>query len=173
VTAETGTTRRGALGRIALAAAGVLGLGYAARQATADDSKATAAAKPRGRELVLYGREMRLHSPGRTPGELPPPGDRPTPLGRLVDKRERPLGSFTSAGLAGAAGALELHTFELDEGSIFGVGAGALGPATFAVIGGTGRYSGATGSYVARQSLRELGGDGTAEFTLTLDNLEA
>ena len=55
--------------------------------------------------------------------------------------------------------------------SIFGVGAGALGPATFAVIGGTGRYSGATGSYVARQSRRELGGDGTAEFTLTLDNL--
>ena len=40
------------------------------------------------------------------------------------------------------------------------------------MIGGTGRYAGATGSYVARQSLREHGGEGTAEFTLTLDDLE-
>ena len=116
---------------------------------------------------------MRLHSPGRVPGELPAPGEHATPLGRLVDDRDRQLGSFTSAALASSAGALELHTFELPEGFIFGVGAGSLGEATFAVIGGTGLYARARGSYVARQSLRESGGDGTAEFVLTLDDLEA
>jgi hypothetical protein len=165
-----GTTRRGALGRLAVVAAGALGIGYAAREATAGDSKT---ATPVPEQLVLYGRDMRLHSPARTPGELPPAGDRPTPLGRLVDKRDRPLGSFTSTALANASAALEIHTFALSEGSIFGVGAGAFDEATFAVIGGTGRYAGARGSYVARQSLRELGGDGTAEFMLNLDNLEA
>ena len=34
--------------------------------------------------------------------------------------------------------------------------------------GDHGRFSGARGSYVARQRSRELGGDGTAEFNLTL-----
>jgi hypothetical protein len=170
VSEQGGTTRRGILGWIALVGAGALGLGYGARAATDGDGKAEAGGG--GQKLVLSGRDMRLHAPGRTPGELPAAGDHPTPLGRLVDEKERPVGSFTSAALAGAAGTLELHTFELEEGSIFGVGAGPLGNATFAIIGGTGAYARARGSYVARQSLRELGGDGTAEFELTLGDLE-
>ncbi len=149
---------------MALLAAGALGIGYAAREAT-DDGAASAA--PRGaKTLVVYGRDMKLHSPKRVPGELPPAGDRATPQGRLVDRRERPLGSFSSASLAAA---LELHTFDLADGQIFGVGAGTADQATYAVIGGTGGYAGATGSYLARHSLR----DGTAEFRLNLDNLEA
>ncbi|MCA1844417.1 MAG: hypothetical protein LC792_14755, partial [Actinobacteria bacterium] len=39
-------------------------------------------------------------------------------------------------------------------------------PDAFAVIGGTGRYAGARGSYAVRQGYRELGGDGTAEVTM-------
>ena len=35
-------------------------------------------------------------------------------------------------------------------------------------MGGTGRYAGARGTYVARQRRQELGGEGTAEFVLTL-----
>jgi hypothetical protein len=155
---------------MALLAAGAVGIGFAAREAT--DEESSAAPMRRGKKLVVYGRDMRMHSPNRAAGEMPPAGDRPTPQGRLVDGRERSLGLFSSAVLASAA-ALELHTFEFEEGSIFGVGAGATDRATFAVIGGTGRYAGATGSYLARHSLRELGGDGTAEFTLNLDNLEA
>jgi hypothetical protein len=161
-----GTTRRSALGRVALIAAGALGVGYAAREAT--DGSETAAPTRRGRKLVVYGRDMKLHSPNRVPGELPPAGDRATPQGRLVDRRERALGSFSSASLPAAA-ALELHTFDLADGQIFGVGAGAADEATYAVIGGTGRYAGARGSYLARHTPRE----GTAEFTLNLDNLEA
>jgi len=42
------------------------------------------------------------------------------------------------------------------------------GESLFAIVGGTGRYAGARGSYVASQHLRELGGDGTAHFVLNL-----
>ena len=48
-----------------------------------------------------------------------------------------------------------------------------LDEGSYAIVGGTGRYAGASGTYTARQSLRELGGDGTAEFTLNLTALEA
>lgn len=164
----TVTTRRSALGKLGLLAAGAIGVGYAAREAT----DAAPAARPRPEPLTLRGREFRLHSPARVAGEKPPPGDRPTPQGRLVDGRDRPIGEFRSA-LLPAMTALELHTFDLVDGQIFGVGAPRPGIGTFAVIGGTGRYAGASGSYVATQSLRELGGDGTAEFRLILDNLEA
>ncbi len=165
-----GTTRRSALGKLGLLAAGALGVGFAAREATDGDSHAAPAR--RGKKLVVYGRDMKLHSPDRVPGELPAAGERPTPRGRLVDRKDRALGSFSSASLP-AASAVELHTFELEDGSIYGVGAGAVDRATFAVIGGTGRYAGATGSYVSRQSLREAGGDGSAEFVLDLDLVEA
>ena len=41
------------------------------------------------------------------------------------------------------------------------------------ILGGTGVYVGARGGYVARQATRELGGNGTAEFHLTLAGGEA
>ena len=68
-------------------------------------------------------------------------------------------------------GSLELHTFLLPDGTL--VGSGVATAATdseghFAIIGGTGRYQGARGSYLARQSHEDFGGDGTATFTLTL-----
>ncbi|MGZ8694429.1 MAG: hypothetical protein ACXWYS_03215 [Gaiellaceae bacterium] len=170
---HVGTTRRSALVRVALLAAGALGIGYAAREATDGGTVAAGSAAQSSKGRTIYGRDWRLHSPNRVPGERPPLGDHPTPQGRLVDQRGHPVGAFSSAAVAGAGGSLELHTFDLAEGQIFGVGAGLPGQATFAIIGGTGRYSGARGSYVARQSFRELGGDGTAEFTLTLDDLEA
>ena len=68
-------------------------------------------------------------------------------------------------------GSLELHTFVLPEGTIIGSGtanAALESEGHFAIIGGTGRYQGAKGSYIARQSYRELGGNGKATFTLTL-----
>jgi hypothetical protein len=68
-------------------------------------------------------------------------------------------------------GSLELHTFVFPDGTIVGSGvasAGTNSEGQFAIIGGTGRYHGARGSYVARQSYRDFGGDGTATLTLTL-----
>jgi hypothetical protein len=66
---------------------------------------------------------------------------------------------------------LQQHTFSLPEGTIVGSGVAtydAESEDTFAIVGGTGRYLGATGSYTARQRYRELGGNGTAEFRMTL-----
>jgi hypothetical protein len=62
-----------------------------------------------------------------------------------------------------------VHTFVLPGGTLVGMGNSLLGEAVFAVIGGTGKYAGAKGSYAATQRLREYGGNGTAEFKLTLN----
>jgi hypothetical protein len=81
--------------------------------------------------------------------------------------------TLQESGQGGARGVatLEQHTFILDGGTIVGSGAGTqsleVGD-TFAVVGGTGHYAGARGTYVARQRPLQFGGDGTAEFTITL-----
>ena len=38
----------------------------------------------------------------------------------------------------------------------------------FAIVGGTGRYAGARGTYLARRDPLEFGGDGTASFEIDL-----
>ena len=63
---------------------------------------------------------------------------------------------------------LELHTFKLRDGTIIGSGTSGALEGEFAILGGTGRYAGARGTYVARHNRRELGGDGTAEFRFQL-----
>src|SRR5438552_2378808 len=50
-----------------------------------------------------------------------------------------------------AAGALEMHTFNLADGTILGMGSHFDGNGTYAIVGGTGRYHAARGSYVATQ----------------------
>lgn len=178
-TTPAGQTRRGLLGRLGLVVGGVAGaMGYAAGGAWArrEPGPAAVAARPRTTRqlsLVIRGREWRLHGLGRTPGQLPGRSDSPVPLGRLVDGRGRPAGSFRAAPMPGPAAMFQLHTFELKDGSLLGVGGGPLGEAVYAVVGGTGRFAGASGSYVARQFPREAGGDGTAEFSFTLTVPEA
>lgn len=173
-TTTTNTTRASLLKRLALLAGGVLGAGVAVRSATgSDDGEATAAPLAKtSSELLLYGRDWRLHRPGVAFGKLPTSSDHALPSGRIVDAGERELGSFRAAALPGA-GAFHLHTFELAEGTILGIGANRLDEGSYAIVGGTGRYAGASGTYTARQFLRELGGDGTAEFTLNLNSWEA
>jgi hypothetical protein len=109
------------------------------------------------------------------PGQVPEKGDRHTGYAQLLNRPNgRVVGHFTAAHLAlnspfAHAGSLEIHTFHLAEGTIHGLGAAARGAeGHFVVLGGTGRYAGVSGSYLARQNPRELGGNGTAEFNLTL-----
>lgn len=169
----TNTTRASLLKRLALLATGAVGAGVAAK-AVAHDSAPAAAAAPRRttRELTLYGRDWRLHRPSAAPGKLPAATDAAIPTGRLVDAAERELGRFSAAALPGLA-AFHLHTFELAEGTLLGIGANKLDEGSYAIVGGTGLYAGASGTYTARHSLRELGGDGTAEFSVTLSAWEA
>ena len=176
--ASSVSSRRGLLGRGLLVATGVLGLGSATRS-----SPAAGAVQPlrQGRtELTLHGRNLHLHAPERQAGELPHKGDRHTAYAELLDGPEGAVtGHFSAAHLSldspfAAASSLEIHTFDLPGGTIHGLGSAVRGAdGNFVVLGGTGRYAGATGSYVASRRPRELGGDGTAEFHLTLGGMEA
>jgi hypothetical protein len=168
------SSRRGLLGRGLLVAAGAVGLG-GARSAATDRGRPGSTTTA----LTLYGRQFHLHSPTRLAGEVPLKGDRHTAYAELLDRPGgRTVGRFSAAHLSldspfAGASSLEIHTFDLTDGTIHGLGSAPRGvDGTFVVLGGTGRYAGAAGSYVARQRARELGGDGTAEFELSLTGLE-
>lgn len=175
------TNRRDALkGGVTLLGA-ALGVGAASGRAfpgipdRASDSKQSLA-------LVLHGQRWRITSQDVRRGELPPAGVRMLARGEIMDKPShgRKIGDFfatyyrihTPGKVAHhEPGSLELHTFVFPDGTIVGSGVASAGTDSegqFAIIGGTGRYQGARGSYVARQSYRDFGGDGTATLTLTL-----
>jgi hypothetical protein len=128
------------------------------------------------RQLRLHGNSWLLQTPNRKPGERILPGDRGSVTGVLVDphtgkNRGRFYGTRMAFSLdAGvhADGSMELHTFSLDDGTILGMGSVVGGANVFSIVGGTGRYAGASGTYRAEQRLRELGGDGTASFVIDL-----
>jgi hypothetical protein len=168
------SSRRGLLGRGLLVAAGALGVGAAARSAKSEFAPADAAGK--NGELRLYGRNLHLQAPERRAGQVPVNGERHSAYGELLDRpKGKVVGSFTAAHLtqespfAAAVSSLEIHTFALKDGTIHGLGAVARGSeGHFVILGGTGRYSGVQGSYRASQGVRELGGDGSADFHFTL-----
>lgn len=172
---STTANRRSILRRGVLLCAGVFGAGAGAASAATSRQPATAAT---AETLRLYGRNWSIDVRGRRFGQLPGPGDRANVYGEILDRPHgSKVGEFYSAWIhAGSpfgdagfeAGSLELHTFKLTDGSVFGLGAPAGEEGVFAISGGTGRYAGARGSYVARQRPHGLGGDGTAEFILTL-----
>jgi hypothetical protein len=167
-----GSSRRGFLARGAVLVVGALGLG-------AGRVSVSSAAIVPARDLTLYGRLFHLHGPGRRAGVVPVKGERLTGYGELFDGPNGAkvgeffstlftLGSPFGPTAAGATG-LEYHSFNLHDGTILGLGTGAAGgESEFAIVGGTGRYAGARGTYLAQQRPRELGGNGTAEFRLTL-----
>ena len=129
--------------------------------------------------FVLRGTDWHLSAPGLRRGELPKRGDVVSVFGSLTrDGLLSDSGSFiasvqhldTAAGHGPyASEQLETHTFRLGDGTLVGVGTTTPGvESVFAIVGGTGRYLGVTGSYTAVQSPIETGGDGTAEFKFTL-----
>ncbi len=164
------STRRRVLARGALvvgALAGVLGAG----------SLAVAKGVASGQQvnMRLKGRQWHLVAVGKRPGELPLPGESVSLYGALDGDAGGHFYSssiFVGAPLGDglqAASYVESHHFNLEEGTIVGAGTWHVsGPSRFAVIGGTGRYAHASGSYEAVQRPLELGGDGTAEFTFNL-----
>lgn len=177
-------TRREALKRGLLLIGAAVGVGTAGKAVVSGARSEPSAGGAKGattREITLHGRQWHLSSSGLKPGQLPDRGHRLLGQGELVDgPGGEKVGEFfaTSFGLespsrAGPDGvaSLELHTFNLPGGSIIGTGtarAALDADDVFAIVGGTGEYVGARGSYVARQQPQELGGDGTARFTLTL-----
>ena len=169
----TGQSRRGLLGRGLVLLAGVVGVGAGAGATKLVAGNADETSGP----VQLYGRNWLLQTPARKPGERLVPGEQGTVYGELVDARGKSVGQFygsrmaIQSGVAGpieADGSMELHTFRLEGGTILGIGSMIAGESIFSIAGGTGRYAGSRGTYIAQQRLRELGGDGTAEFTIDL-----
>ena len=118
--------------------------------------------------LALRGESVRFDTVGAVPGELPA-FDRPFGArGKLIGEYGE-VGRLEITPMPGLGGVLQLHTFEMSDGTLLGMGSAAAGgTGTFAVVGGTGAYRGASGSYTARL------GDGRAapvadfDFDLTL-----
>ena len=171
--------RRGLLKRGALVVGGVLGLGLASRGAmTIGEGQPRASG---ALTMSLKGSDWRLTYPDRRRGILPQPGERSASFGQLFGGAVREkVGEFYASSFAFgapfgpsevAAQAMEMHHFNLADGTIVGMGTLAGfhdATSVHAIIGGTGRYEGASGSYVSRQSPIELGGDGTADFNFTI-----
>jgi hypothetical protein len=166
-----GATRRAMLSRAGLLALGAFGLGAAsgtaATRATDDEAFETRPARRRTRTVTLFASDVRLASSAIQPGRRPTKTDVAAPLGKLRDRRDRPAGEFHAALLPGSGDALEFHQFRLKDGTILGMGVGGLSGGSFAIVGGTGRFAGATGSYVARRAARSSARSQT-EFVLTL-----
>ena len=157
------TTRASALRRAVLIAAGAVGIGAGA--------KATGSRRPipTARPLCSTG--------DVTPTALPARGERHTVVAELLEHPGgAPVGELYGAGFtvhgpsaraATGVDTLELHTFRLPGGTIVGTGTGNAGDGEFAVVGGTGRWLGARGSYVARALTPGDGLTTEVRFTLT------
>ena len=156
---EERSTRRGALVRGLAVLGGLVGLGAA--------GAAGAATGPT--TIHLRARHMRAHARTARPGAHARTGDRLTVGAELLDRSGAAVGELHGAAFAlrgpgsGAPERLELHTFVLRDGTVIGSGAGSATAGTFAILGGTGRYAGARGTYTIGP-----GRGGTAEIVLTV-----
>jgi len=174
------TNRRDALRKGFALLGAAVGIGVAGK----DNKKAAeeSSGLTQGKQIVLHVRRLRISSQDLRRGELPPAGVRMLARAEIVadSSSSAKVGDFFASYYRINApgkvadhepGSFEQHTFVFPEGNIFGSGVATSGrdsEGQFAITGGTGRYLGARGSYIARQSHVDFGGNGTATFTLTL-----
>ena len=152
---ESRTTRRGIVaGGLALLGGLGLGAGVTSR-ATANETA--------GRTLDLRAARLRVGDPDARPG-LPAVAARLEGEAALLDARGRAAGRFSSIVLPSGSSGVELHTFELESGTLLGMGR----TGGYAVVGGTGAYAGASGAYSFTHRAEHLGGDGSAHFVIQL-----
>jgi hypothetical protein len=127
---------------------------------------------PGTHRFTLRALDLRSDANGRLA-----PGDRAGAYAELLDENGEPVGRFYATMTAvddwddDVALAQELHTFQFADASLVGAGVSTLDDEnadTFAVIGGTGKYLGARGQYVASLRHADFGGDGSARFELTI-----
>ena len=175
-----GTTRRKLLQKAAIFLGGAAAA-LAIRTSDAHAAVVVPPRKPRNIMLKLYGRHWHLYAQNRKRGELPTRGEQMVMYGDLLkEPQDDKIGEFYANCLSVqspfgttpfAATNVEIHSFNLVDGTILGMGATRATPveeSVYNVVGGSGRYAGVTGTYKARQQAQELGGDGTAEFTFDL-----
>ena len=163
------TSRRALLARAGVAA-GIAGAGAVGLKAA---TAPTVASPGRPLPRVVHGRDWRIVFAGLEHGTTPSPATPRLPQGRLVDTDGTHLGVLESSLLPSTGGVTHLHRLDLGDGGLVAVGPGGTDDATFTIVGGTGRYLGATGTYHAAQRPREHGGDGTATLTFDITTPEA
>lgn len=161
----SGTTRRAMIVRGLWAVAGAVGLGVAGTGANFAATKPVA--PPAGpARLSLVVRDVRFSAPASKPGTLPESDAVASPHGALQDATGRHLGRFSGGTLPGSGGQIAVQRFTFSDGTIIGMGSGRLDGDEYAVVGGTGRYAGATGTYVAQLRPGARGRD--AEFQISV-----
>jgi len=164
--------RRTLLQRGLVLLTGALGVGTVARRV----ESAAAPAPKTDPTLRLHGR--RGQAPPRLPGRS---GERLVRYGELLDGPDgERIGQFFTSGFCletpfgpqpVAPSNLEFQTFQLPEGTLFGIGAAGPGAErTLAVLGGTGRFAAARGSYREREVPSSKPGWDAVEFVLTLSS---
>jgi len=164
--------RRGVLKRGIFAAAAA---GVAALAIRPSEQRSALATVPIGgaKTIELFGRGWHADT-----SKVPSKGDSYSVYGELLASPDGDkCGEFYGACLAidspfqltgDGIGSLEIHTLVLAGGSIVAMGAGGGVERSFAIVGGTGKYTGARGSYTASQDTYGLGGRGTAALKLRL-----
>ncbi len=168
-------SRRWALARAGAVLGGGLGVAgsadlLAAAPASADTRASTA------RRFTVEATGMGVVSGLPPAGAGHRPGDRwlVTGSGQLAGGSATFVAEVTTVEAttpdAGLRATVEHHVFTFPAGTLIGSGtSGHHGrDGVFAVLGGTGEYAGARGSYTATQRLPHHGGDGTAVFHFTL-----
>ena len=163
--------RRVLLQRGAALLGGAIGLGGTAAAASPAISAVLGDGVSSSETLRFFGKRRTRARVGRSsrPASAPPAA-----YGDLaLEPGAKPVGSFRSNGLgqAGAlpdlpVAALEIQTFVLADGTLFGIGApaGRDGERHCAVLGGTGRFATSRGSYLERPAPTA----GLVEFVFTL-----
>ena len=157
------------------ASAGLLGasIGIGAGL-TAPAASASPGSERRNVVLRLSGVDARAHVHGAQTARLPRPNDQLHIHGTVDDETGSPPGTFTATGVIvrtpfnDASAIVEQHVFVLHDGTIAGSGQRAGVTGTFAVTGGSGRYTGAQGTYTARIDAVGTGGTGSAQFDFSL-----
>jgi len=120
--------------------------------------------------LSMFVRDVRFTTPGLRPGTLPDFSSTMSPKGQLEDATGDQLGKFSSGLLPGSDGQVAVQRFTFADGSLIGMGSGHLDGEEYAVVGGTGRFAGAIGSYVVTLQPGEFGRD--AEFVVNLTGMK-
>lgn len=176
------TTRRTVLQRCLAFAVGALGAPLAAPDARGEPAPAVPSVPPApdgAKTLSFYARRLQVHCPSRKPGEFQVWSGRLHSHGDLLQQPGgAKVGEFSAIcfgpespfGGAGTDHAVELQTLKVPNGTLFGIGCAgpaAEGERAHAILGGTGRFAGAKGSYVIRQNPTGRGEE-SIEFLITL-----
>jgi hypothetical protein len=166
--------RRTILKRGAIGAASVAAIAVAAGTQSSPQRASPAVATSGSRTIRFVGRGWHTDT---AKAALLGKGDAYSVYGELLSPAGDKMGEFFSQNVGvnspfqitgEGVGSFEIHTLSLPEGTIVGVGVGGGRERSYAIVGGTGKYAGARGSYLARQDTYGLGGDGKAELLLTL-----